>query len=123
MLLNSLAFNTIIPTKLITKLKDVRLNFKLNWIMDFLIGRPQVVRIINQTSTVTLNLSGSCTRSSCSPCSCQTQLQFKYVDETTTLCPITNDPTEGRLELYHNDLTLNSRLHEVPEWGACIYTH
>lgn len=35
----SSAFNTIIPTKLVTKLKDLGLNSHLcNWILDFLIG-------------------------------------------------------------------------------------
>jgi hypothetical protein len=37
----SSAFNTIVPTKLITKLKTLGLNTSLfNWILDFLTGRP-----------------------------------------------------------------------------------
>ena len=40
----STAFNTIVPTKLITKLRTLGLNTSLcNWILDFLTGRPQVV--------------------------------------------------------------------------------
>jgi hypothetical protein len=43
----SSAFNTIVPTKLITK----GLNTSLcNWILDFLMGHPQVVRVGNYTS-------------------------------------------------------------------------
>jgi hypothetical protein len=41
----SAAFNTIVPTKLITKLRTLGLNTSLcNWILDFLTGRPQVER-------------------------------------------------------------------------------
>ena len=52
---NSSAFNTIEPSKLMTKL---RLNTSLcNWILDFLAGCPQVVRIGN-TATPILNNGG-----------------------------------------------------------------
>ena len=41
---SSSAFNTILPTKLITKLMTLEHNTSLcNWILDFLTGRPQVV--------------------------------------------------------------------------------
>ncbi|KAK3528738.1 hypothetical protein QTP70_011206 [Hemibagrus guttatus] len=51
------AFNTIIPQHLIEKLSLLGLNTSLcNWILDFLTGRPQSVRIGNSTSsTTTLN--------------------------------------------------------------------
>jgi hypothetical protein len=54
----SSAFNTIVPSKLITKLRTVGLNTSLcNWILDFLTGRPQVVRVGNNTSvTLILNI-------------------------------------------------------------------
>ena len=53
----SSAFNTIVPTKLITKLRTLGLNTSLcNCIRDFLMGRPQVVRVGNNTSaTLILN--------------------------------------------------------------------
>ena len=53
----SSAFNTIVPSKLITKLRTLGLNTSLcNWILDFLMGRPQVVRVGNNTSaTMILN--------------------------------------------------------------------
>ena len=53
----SSAFNTIVPTKLNTKLRTLRLNTSLcNWILDFLTGRPHVVRVGNNTSaTLILN--------------------------------------------------------------------
>ena len=53
----SSAFNTIVPTKLITQLMILGLNTSLcNWILDRLTGRPQVLRVGNNTSaTLTLN--------------------------------------------------------------------
>ena len=45
------AFNTIVPSKLITKLRPLGLNTTLcNWILALLTGRPQVVRVGNNTS-------------------------------------------------------------------------
>ena len=50
-------FNPIVPSKLITKLTTWKLNTTLcNWILDFLKGRPQVVRVGNNTAaTMILN--------------------------------------------------------------------
>jgi hypothetical protein len=67
-------FNKIVPSKLITKLRSLGLNTSLcNWILDFLIGRPQVVRVGNNTSaTLTLNMGAPqwcCLGPSCTPCS------------------------------------------------------
>ena len=55
----SSAFNTIVPSKLITMLRTLGLNTSLcNWILDFLTGRPQVVRVVSNTSaTLILNTS------------------------------------------------------------------
>lgn len=44
----SSAFNTIIPTKLIAKMKDLGLNSHLcNWVLDFLTGRWLELAIIH----------------------------------------------------------------------------
>ncbi|KAM9512196.1 uncharacterized protein ACWYII_046268 [Salvelinus alpinus] len=55
----SSAFNTIVPSELITKPGNLRLNTSLcnsTGSLDFLMGRPQVVRVGNNTSaTLTLN--------------------------------------------------------------------
>jgi hypothetical protein len=53
----SSVFNTIVPTKLITKPRTLGLNISLyNWILDFLKGQSQVVSVGNNTSaTVILN--------------------------------------------------------------------
>jgi hypothetical protein len=41
----SSAFNTIVPSKLATKLRKLGLNISLcNWILDFLMDQLQVVR-------------------------------------------------------------------------------
>ncbi|KAI3365877.1 hypothetical protein L3Q82_000862 [Scortum barcoo] len=54
---DSSAFNTIVPSKLVTKLRDLGLNSALcDWILNFLTGRPQAVRMGSTTSsTLTLN--------------------------------------------------------------------
>ena len=58
----SSAFNTIVSTKLIPKLRTLGRNTSLyNWILDFLTSCPQVVSVGNNTSaTLTLNLSVRC---------------------------------------------------------------
>ncbi|KAM9504268.1 uncharacterized protein ACWYII_001115 [Salvelinus alpinus] len=55
--LASSAFNTIVPSKLIIKLEALGLNPALcNWVLDILTGRPQVVKVGNNISTLlTLN--------------------------------------------------------------------
>jgi hypothetical protein len=56
----SSAFNTIVPSKLIKKLRTLGLNTSLcNWILDFLTGRPQVVRVGNNTSTMLILNTGA----------------------------------------------------------------
>ena len=54
---HSSSFNTIVHSKIIPKLRTLGLNiFLCNWILDFLTGRPQVVRVGNNTSaTLILN--------------------------------------------------------------------
>ena len=52
--------NTIVPTKLITKLRPLGLNTSLcNWILDFLMGHLQVVRVGNNTSATLILNTGS----------------------------------------------------------------
>ena len=44
--------NTIVPSKLVIKLETLGLDPALcNWVLDFLTGRPQVVRVCNNIST------------------------------------------------------------------------
>ena len=53
----SSAFKTIVPSNLFTKLRILGLNTSLcNWILDFLMGRPKVIRVSSNTSaTLILN--------------------------------------------------------------------
>ncbi len=56
----SSAFNTIIPQQLINKLNLLGLNNSLcNWILDFLTGRPQSVRVGLNTSSTTILSTGA----------------------------------------------------------------
>jgi gmma-aminobutyric acid receptor subunit gamma len=64
----SSAFNTIVPTKSITKLRNLWLNTSIcNWILDFLTGRPQVVRVGNNTSATLILNTGAPQRCVLSP--------------------------------------------------------
>ncbi|KAI4879859.1 hypothetical protein NFI96_004004 [Prochilodus magdalenae] len=53
----SSAFNTVIPSQLITKLTDLGISSHMcNWLLDFLTNRPQHVRMDNHcSSTITIN--------------------------------------------------------------------
>ncbi|CDQ83333.1 unnamed protein product [Oncorhynchus mykiss] len=56
----SSVFNTIVPSKLINKLRTLGLNTSLcNWVLDFLTGRHQVVRVGNKTSTTLILNTGA----------------------------------------------------------------
>jgi hypothetical protein len=56
----SSAFNTIVHTKLITKLRTLGLNTSLcNWILDFLTGHPQEIRVGNTTSAMLILNTGA----------------------------------------------------------------
>jgi hypothetical protein len=47
----SSVFNALVPSKFITKLQTLGLNTSFcNWILDFLTGCPQVVKLVNNTS-------------------------------------------------------------------------
>ena len=56
----SSAFNTIVPSKLVIKLKTLSLDPTLcNWVLDFLTGRPQVVSVGNNISTLLILNTGA----------------------------------------------------------------
>ncbi|XP_078740066.1 interferon-induced very large GTPase 1-like [Lampetra fluviatilis] len=108
----SSAFNTIIPQQLIHKLDHLGLNTSLcNWLLDFLIGRPQAVRVgSNTSSTITLNtgVPQGCVLSpllftllthDCTP-SFSSNLFIKFADDTTVVGAIKNgDETNYRSEV------------------------
>ncbi len=108
----SSAFNTIIPQQLIHKLVQLGLNTSLcNWLLDFLTGRPQAVRVgSNTSSTITLNTGApqGCVLSpllftllihDCTP-SHDSNHFIKFADDTTVVGLISNrDETNYRSEV------------------------
>lgn len=108
----SSAFNTIVPAKLVPKLRSLGLKTPLcNWILDFLMSRPQVVRMGNHTSS-------SLTLSTGTPQGCvlspllyplytqdcvathSSNVILKFADDTTILGLISNnDETAYRDEV------------------------
>ncbi len=120
----SSAFNTIVPATLVAKLQTLGLNRSLcSWILDFLTGRSQVVRMGNNTSSpLTLNTGApqgcpllyslythDCTATHSS------NVIVKFADDTTVIGLITdNDETACREEVstltkwcQENHLSLN----------------
>ena len=108
----SSAFNTIVPTKLITKLKTLEQNTSLcNWILDFLTGRPKVVRLGNNTSATLILNTGAPQGGVLSPllyslfthdwvAKHDSNTIIKFADDTTVVGLITdNDETAYREEV------------------------
>ncbi len=123
----SLAFNTIIPQQLINKLNLLGLNNSLcNWILDFLTGRPQSVRVGHNTSSTTTLSTGAPQGCVLSPLlvtllthDCTAKFSsnhiIKFADDTTVVGLISNnDETHYREEVAQlaewcgaNNLSLN----------------
>ena len=108
----SSAVNTIVPSKLITKLRILGLNTSLcKWTLDFLTGCPQVVRIGSKTSATLILNTGAPQGCMLSPLlyslfthDCMARHDsdtiIKFADDTTVVGLITdNDETAFRLEV------------------------
>ena len=125
----SSAFNTVIPSKLITKLSHLGINTSLcNWILDFLSNRPQSVRVENHTSSTLILNTGvpqGCVLSpllyslftyDCTPVHGSNTI-VKFADDTTVIGLISdNDESAYREEVQHlavwcadNNLALNTK--------------
>ncbi|KAI4874836.1 hypothetical protein NFI96_003053, partial [Prochilodus magdalenae] len=116
----SAAFNTVIPSKLISKLDDLGISTTLcNWISDFLTDRPQSVKLDNLSSSfISLNtgVPQGCVLSPIlySLFTHDWNTIIKYADDTTVIGLIRdNDETAYRDEIQHlstwchdNNLTL-----------------
>ncbi len=123
----SSAFNTIIPQQLINKLNLLGLNNSLcNWILDFLTGKPQSVRVGHNTSSTTTLSTGAPQGCVLSPLlftllthDCTAKFSsnhiIKFADDTTVVGLISNnDETYYREEVAQlaewcgaNNLSLN----------------
>jgi hypothetical protein len=124
---NSSAFNTVVPSKLINKLRTLGLNTSLcNWVLDFLTGHPQVVRFGNNTSPTLILNTGAPQGCMLSPllyslfthdCVARhdSNTILKFADDTTVVDLITvNDKTAYKEEVrdlavwcQDNNLSLN----------------
>ncbi len=123
----SSAFNTIVPATLVAKLQTLGLNRSLcSWILDFLTGRSQVVRMGNNTSPPLILNTGAPQGCVLSPllyslythdCTAthSSNVIVKFADDTTVIGLITdNDETAYREEVstltkwcQENHLSLN----------------
>ncbi|KAI4886334.1 hypothetical protein NFI96_000178 [Prochilodus magdalenae] len=125
----SAAFNTMIPSKLMSKLNHLGISTKLcNWILDFLTDRPQSVKLDNLSSSFIRMNTGvpqGCVLSpilyslfthDCVPIYGSNTI-IKYADDTMVIGLIRdNDETAYRDEVQHlstwchdNNLTLNTQ--------------
>ncbi|KAI4872906.1 hypothetical protein NFI96_001928 [Prochilodus magdalenae] len=125
----SSAFNTVIPSKLISKLSQLSISTSLcNWILDFLTDRPQSVKLDKLfSSTITLNtgVPQGCVLSpllyslftyDCVPVYGSNSI-IKFADDTTVIGLIRgDDETAYRDEVQHlaawcddNNLVLNTQ--------------
>ncbi len=123
----SSAFNTIVPATLVEKLQTLGLNRSLcSWILEFLTGRSQVVRMGNNTSSPLILNTGAPQGCVLSPllyslythdCTAthSSNVIVKFADDTTVIGLITdNDETAYREEVstltkwcQENHLSLN----------------
>ena len=93
---HSSAFNTIVPSKLITKLRTLGLNTSFyNWILDFLTCRPQVVMVGKNTSAMLILNTGAPQRCMLSPL---LHSIIKFADDTTVVGLITNNDEKAYRE-------------------------
>jgi hypothetical protein len=95
----SSASNTIVPSKLITMLRTPGLNSSLcNWILDFLTGRPQVVRVGNNKSAILILNTGAPQGCVLSPLLYRhdSNTIIKFADDTTLIALVESFKFLGR---------------------------
>ncbi len=121
----SSALNTVVPHKLVNKLRNLGLTTKLcSWILDFLTNRPQNVRVGDYISSTLTLVPQGCVLSpalftlfthDCTPIYSSNSM-VKFADDTTVVGLISgNDETHYNKEVQHlvmwcsdNDLVLNT---------------
>ena len=123
----SSAFNTIVPIKLYKKLQDMSIPISIcNWLLDFLLNRPQFVKLDNVLSSTNVLNTGAPQGCVLSPllyslftddCRCNdaSVKMVKFADDTTVTGLISNsDETAYQKEIHslinwceNNNLILN----------------
>ena len=106
----SSAFNTVVPTRLAAKLRDLGLNSSVcSWILDFLTARPQVVRAGGHTSHPLILNTGAPQGCVLSPllyslythdCTARHSANtvVKFADDTVVVGPITDNDERAYLQ-------------------------
>ena len=114
---HSSAFNTVVPSRLATKLHDLGLNPSMcAWILDFLTARPQVVRVGGHISHTLIHNTGVPQGCVLSPLlyslythDCATRYNsntiMKFADDTVVVGLITNNDERAYLQEV-SDLTM-----------------
>ncbi len=97
----SSAFNTTVPTTLVAKLQTLGLNrYLCSWILDFLTGRSQVVRMGNNTSSPLILNTGAPQGCVHTLATHSSNVIVKFADDTTVIGLITdNDEMAYREEV------------------------
>ncbi len=97
----SSAFNTTVPATLVAKLQALGLNrYLCSWILDFLTGRSQVVRMGNNTSSPLVLNTGAPQGCVHTLATHSSNVIVKFADDTTVIGLITdNDETTYREEV------------------------
>ncbi len=104
----SSAFNTIIPQQLINKLNLLGLNNSLcNWILDFLTGKPQSVRVGHNTSSTTTLSTGAPQGWLCA------QPAALHAADPRLHCQVQLQP-HHQVRWWHN----SGRSHQLQRWNA-----
>jgi hypothetical protein len=108
----SSVFNTIVPTKLITELRTMGLNTSLcNWILDFLTGHPQVVRVSNNTlATLILNTGAH------QGCMLRPLLYSLFTHDYNTIIKFSDDTTVVGLITDNDETAYREEVRDLAVW-------
>ena len=114
----SSAFNTIIPSKLHVKIKDLGFPDSLNdWILDFLLQRRQVVKVGNHISQPLILNTG--TPQGC-PISPKLYSLFTYdcatEDQKRLIVKFADDTTAAGLISHNDETNYRAMVSEPAEW-------
>ena len=114
----SSAFNTIVPSKLVTKIRTLGLNNSLcNWILDFLTCQPQVVRVGNNTSATLILNTGApqgCVLSPLLYSLCTHDCMARQ--DSNTIIKFANDTTVVGLIIDNDETAYREEVRDLAVW-------